>query len=436
MKRTSIPADWRLVYGAVVFLVLGIFFYTLRGVLTPFTVFFLLLLLLSPYAGTRRHTLLVIGSALLVLLWVLETTGFLLAPFLLALTLAYILGPVVAVLEGWRVPRTVAVALLALPVFGVIAGALAFGIPALAAQTETLIERAPEALARIEGWAVAFRGWLLALDLPFIREEGLLEPLFNLRADQVTTFLRDRQQELAQRSWAAVLGLGRGIGTLLTIGGYVVLTPILAFYLLRDYDRLAPRLAELIPVQKRERWVAFAREYDALLSRYLRGQLLAAATVGLLTGVGLWIAGFPYAGLVGAVAGIFNLVPFLGLVASLVPAILISLLSGSILTSFLKVAIVFAAVQALDSAVIGPRIVGGSVGLHPVWVMLALAVGGFFLGFVGLLLAVPLAVLVKLLLRDGLERYRLSRVYLGEAVPEPVGMGAAEAEAERETVRT
>jgi predicted PurR-regulated permease PerM len=143
--------------------------------------------------------------------------------------------------------------------------------------------------------------------------------------------------------------------------------------------------------------------------------------VGVLTWLGLRLVQFPYSGLVGAVAGVFNLVPYLGLIVSIVPVIIIALLSGSVLISLVKAGAVFVVVQLIDSTVTGPRIVGGSVGLHPVWVMLALAVGGFFFGFVGLLLAMPAAVFVKLLLREGVARYRSSRVFQGtlEAVGPP-----------------
>jgi predicted PurR-regulated permease PerM len=110
---------------------------------------------------------------------------------------------------------------------------------------------------------------------------------------------------------------------------------------------------------------------------------------------------------------VFNLVPYLGLVASILPVVVIALLSGSFLGSLLRAGIVFVIVQFIDGSVTGPRIVGGSVGLHPVWVMLALAVGSFFFGFVGLLLAMPAAVLIKLLLREALTRYRASATFRG-----------------------
>ncbi|HEX7119786.1 MAG TPA: AI-2E family transporter [Longimicrobiales bacterium] len=430
MKRSDRRMDWRWAYAATVLGVLGTLLYSVRVVLTPIPLFLLLLLLLLPYAGDRRHRLLVTGATLVVLLWLLKTTGFLLAPFVLALALAYILDPLVDVIERWRVPRGWAVGLLALPAFGLIVLAVVLGVPALAGQVETLIDRAPEALRRFEAWARGARGWVLGLDLPFIREDALLAPLRDFQPEQIVVFLRERREAIAQQSWEAVLGLGRGIGTLFTIFGYVVLTPVLTFYLLRDYDRFAGRIAELVPRPKRERWFAFLAEYNRLLSRYLRGQVVAAAAVGTLTGVGFWIAGLPYAGLVGAIAGVFNLVPYLGLVVSLVPALLIALLSGSILASLLKVAVVYTAVQIIDSTVLGPRIVGGSVGLHPVWVMLALAVGGFFLGFVGLLLAVPAAVLVKLLVGNALERYRSSAVYLGRPASEAERPAPSAAEAQ------
>jgi predicted PurR-regulated permease PerM len=215
-----------------------------------------------------------------------------------------------------------------------------------------------------------------------------------------------------------VLGVGKGVSIVLTVLGYVVLTPVLTIYLLIDFDRLTERARALIPTGKTTTWLPFIAEYDFLLSRYLRGQMLAALIVGLLTWLGLWALGFPYPALVGAVAGVFNLVPYLGLVVSAIPAILISLLSGNILASLVKVGIVFGVVQALDGSVVGPRIVGESVGLHPVWVILALAVGSFFFGFVGLLLAMPAAVFIKLIVREAMKRYRSSGVYQGELQPD------------------
>jgi len=413
MMRVPGQDEWRLVYGAAVLLVLGFFLFQVQAVLSPFVLFLLFLLLAMPYAGTRLHRLAVIGTSVLAALWLLRTTGFLLAPFILALVLAYILDPAVDALERRRVPRGLAVLLLALPVVGALALALVFGVPALGRQVDALIEQAPVLLERLVRWGEAVLDRLSRVDIPGLREDVVREQLRAFEAERLVASLQERQAEIARRAWAAVLGVGRGIGAALTIIGYLVLTPVLAFYLLKDYDRIVARLRPLVPLSRREEWLAFLSEYDELLSRFMRGQVVAAAIVGVLTWLGLFVLGFPYAGLVGAVAGVFNLVPYLGLVVSLVPAVVIALLTGNVLASLLKVAVVFGVVQFLDSSVTGPRIVGGSVGLHPVWVMLAITIGGFFFGFVGLLIAMPAALLLKLLLRSALERYQRSAWYTG-----------------------
>jgi predicted PurR-regulated permease PerM len=154
-----------------------------------------------------------------------------------------------------------------------------------------------------------------------------------------------------------------------------------------------------------------------MISRYLRGQLTVAIAMGVITGLGLWIARFPYAGTLGLIVGVFSVVPYLGLVLSLIPAIFIALVSGSVLISLLKVAVVYGASQLLEASVISPRIVGESVGLHPVLVLLALSLGGFFFGFVGLLLGVPAAAIGKLLVERALRRYRRSDFYRGDEAP-------------------
>ncbi len=160
----------------------------------------------------------------------------------------------------------------------------------------------------------------------------------------------------------------------------------------------------------------FATEYDALLAKYLRGQVTVAIILGLLTGVLLFLVRFPYPFLLGALVGVLGLIPFLGLVLSIIPAIIVALVSGNVVTSLIKVAGVYGFTQVLEGSFISPRIVGESVGLHPVWIVLALSVGGFFFGFVGLLIGVPGAVGVKLLVVRALARYRRSALFDEQAV--------------------
>jgi predicted PurR-regulated permease PerM len=405
--------EWRAIYGVFLLLVGGFFLYSTRTVLSPVIVYLMFMYLLAPYAGTRRHLTMMVSATALLGIWTVATLGGLLAPFVLAMALAYILSPLVDALERRGVPRAGGIAILALPILALVAIAIIFGIPALIGQIQTLIEQVPAALERASAWVDGLRARVSRMNLPFVDEERLMTQLQFLDEARVSAFLQERQAAIIQQGWAAVLGVGRGVTFALTLLGYLVLTPVLTSYLLRDFPGLKKRSVALMPEKKRPRWIAFLTEYDRLLSRFLRGQLLAAAIVGVLTWLGLLIAGFPYSGLVGAVAGVFNVVPYLGLVVSIIPVLIIAVLSGSFLASLVKAGIVFAIVQAIDGSVTGPRIVGESVGLNPVIVILALAVGSFFFGFVGLLLAMPVAVLLKLLLRESVHRYRNSRVFRG-----------------------
>jgi predicted PurR-regulated permease PerM len=410
--------EWHWAYAGLVLLCGTFLFWTLRPALSPVLVFLLFLILTSPYAGTRQHRVIIIASSIAFGVWALRTLGGLLTPFLVAIGIAYILNPAVARLQSRGMSRGLAILCLAIPVLGLLAIFTFAGIPAIARQVGELIDGLPGAMDRLATWLERMRQTLLRLDLPFIAEERLYSSIRSLDQARITAFLQERQQQLLSRGWGAVLGVGRGVGVVLTILGYFVLTPVLLFYLLRDWDKITTAVAELIPAPKREESVRFFREFDRLLSRFLRGQLISATLVGILTWIGLLIAGFPYPGLVGAIAGVFNLVPYLGLIVSVIPVFIIALMSGAFLSSLIRAGIVFGIIQFIDGSITGPRITGQSVGLHPVWVILALGIGGFAFGFVGLLLAMPTAVIIKLVIREALERYKASRVYRGGTIAE------------------
>ncbi len=304
----------------------------------------------------------------------------------------------------WLCPHS---ALLAVLIVG--------AVPAIADQIESVIQHTPEALQRLGTWLQSIHDRLGNMRIPFLPDFDPTRDIAFLNPARLSEMIRDRQSRMLGGGLSALLGVGRGLGAVLGVLSYLVLTPVLLVYLLRDFDRIKAQATSLIPPTRREGMLRFFREYDRLLSRFLRGQLIEAALVGVLTWLGLLVLGFPNSGLVGVVAGVFNLVPYVGLIASIVPVVIIALLSGNVATALLKAGAVFAVVQFIDGSVTGPRIVGGSVGLHPVWVMLALAVGGFFFGFVGLLLAMPAAVMIKLLIHEGVQRYRASHFFEGEA---------------------
>ncbi len=418
MSRQEEVTLWRGVEAAAVILVLGFFLWATREILNPLFLFALLWAVLLPFRGSRGYTALVGTAGVVTVVWLLSSTGSLLAPFVLSAVLAYTLDPLVDRLERRRFSRTLAIVVLTVPALGLLAVVFLLVIPAAVQQLGDLVQQAPVFLERLAGWLERVRGRLLTVDVPLIDEDSLVQRLQSVDGEAVVAFLQERQEALGAWVWDGVLGLGRGIGSVFTVLGYVALTPVLTFYLLRDWDGLKSWLAELLPSHRRALIVSFATECDTMVARYLRGQVTVAIMIGTITGLGLWIANFPYAGTLGLIVAVFSIVPYLGLVLSLIPAIFIALVSGSVGVSLLKVAVVYGGTQLLEGSVISPRIVGESVGLHPVLVLLALSLGGFFFGFVGLLIGVPAAAIGKLMVARGIERYKRSEFYRGREATE------------------
>jgi predicted PurR-regulated permease PerM len=405
-------------------LVLGALLWLLLPLLNPLILWFALVAVLLPFRKGAAFLPLVVTTGTLTAFWLLSELGALLAPFVVAVVLAYILNPVVnglararpLVAVGRRVgdperfPRTLAVLLLAVPVAGGVVGAVIWGLPWAAEELGGLARRAPDALTRLAAILEGLEDRLVRLRIPGVEGAEVAERIRALGADDVVGFLDARKEQLTQWLLSGALGVGRGVGAALTVLGYLVLTPVIAFYLMRDWDRVIGRASALVP-PTHDHIRTFGRDYDRALAGYLRGQVTVSVIIGTMTAGGLLLVGFPYAILLGLIVAIFNVVPYLGLVLSLLPAVAIALASGDVGTSLLKMGAVYTVAQTLESAVFSPRIVGDSTGLHPVWILLAIAVSGFFFGFVGLLLAVPGAVGIKLLLARGLTRYLRSPLF-------------------------
>ncbi|MGH7564545.1 MAG: AI-2E family transporter [Gemmatimonadota bacterium] len=390
-------------------LLLVLFVWSVRPVLSPIVLFLALVYLLTPFFGTDMYRRLVVSLGAITLLWLLNVAGSFLAPFVLALVLAYVADPLVDRLQRGRLSRAWGALLVILIAILLVPLALLLIVPMVVEQGSQFVRDLPQMIADLQAWYRMQVEGLAASQLPVIRDIPF-ERALEIESRDVEAFVTERLQEL-RLGWEDAIGLGRGLQLAITIFGYAVLTPVLTYYILRDFPSLKEWAARLVPEDHQERTLGFLSSYDDLLGEYLRGQLLVAAFVGLATGLGFWIVGFPNAVLLGVVTGVFNVVPYLGVVVSLVPALLIAFLSPPLWVSLLKVAAVFLTANALEAYVLSPRIIGARVGLHPVWVMLAILGFGSFFGFVGLLIAIPLAVLIKLLVTRTVTSYRASVYY-------------------------
>jgi predicted PurR-regulated permease PerM len=394
---------------------LGLFLWTVLPVLSPLILFLVLAYMLWPLFGTDTYKRLMLPLGALTFLWLLHVAGSVLAPFVLAFVLAYVADPLVDWWAERGIGRTwgaLAVLLLALIVVALAAALIG---PLVAAQGAQFLIDLPRILEELRAWYNAQVMALASSQLPLLRDIPF-ERALDVESRDIGQYLLDEMQRL-HPSWEAAIGVGRGLQTGLTILGYAILTPVLTFYLLRDFPSIGRAVAQVLPPGRREGTLSFLHRYDVLLGEYLRGQLLVATFVGIATGVGFWIVGFPNAVLLGVIAGVFNIVPYLGLIVSLIPALLIALLTPPFWLSLLKVAGVFFVVQSLDSYFFSPKIVGDRVGLHPVWVMLAIIGFASVFGIVGLLLAIPIAVLIKLVIENMVARYKGSVYYRDIGVP-------------------
>jgi predicted PurR-regulated permease PerM len=351
-----------------------------------------------PPAENRARIFFAVAVAVVALLYLARHA---IAPFFVAFALAYLLDPVVDRMQGKGIPRAPAVLLLISLFLGSLFLAGALLLPLLQAQAEKLARHAPEYVRTAQQW----------ID-PVIRELSAVDP------DQARKILGENMQkfgELPMRAlsgaaafvWNSVSGLFGLVAALLGLA----IVPVATFYLLRDFDAIAEKLAGLVPPAWRADAAEAAREIAETLSAFVRGQLAAATLMAALYAAGLFLCGTPMSLALGVLAGYANLVPYLGIVFGFLPAALLTYLHYQEWLPVAGVLAVFGVVQVLEGMAITPRLVGDRVGLHPVAVMAAVLLGADWFGFLGILLAVPAAAVANVLLRRGLARYKNSAYY-------------------------
>jgi predicted PurR-regulated permease PerM len=342
---------------------------------------------------------LMVGVALFALLYVLKGA---LTPLVTAFVIAYLLDPLIDRMERLGLGRRFAILfVLALTVTG-IAAFLLLVIPRLVHEISVLVTQLPVYVERVQAELLPALEARFGVDLPNFEE--LLARLGGLDLSALGT-----AGDAVRQALATVTGTLTGtVGAILN----ALVIPILAYYLLVEFDDLLARLAEWIPWRHRDYVVDKARTADRLISGFLRGQLLVASILGVLYAIGFGALGVDLAIGVGLLAGVMALVPYLGNVVALGSALILCTLEFGFDWHVLAVVGWYLVVQNLEGFVLTPRIVGGSVGLHPAVVIVALLIGGDLLGFLGLLIAVPAAAVVKVFLDELLDAYRRSPLFL------------------------
>jgi predicted PurR-regulated permease PerM len=332
-----------------------------------------------------------------VLVYLLRTALF---PFVAGMVVGYLLDPLADRLEARKCPRGLAAALIVGAFLAVLVAVIVILVPVLSAQITDLVGRLPGYLERLRAFAdpliAQLRASLTASQLQQLQEFG-------------GTFAGD----IAGWVGKVVKGMVGGGAALLQVLSLAVIMPVVAFYLLRDWDRIVAHLDGLLPRGGADTIREQVREIDHRLSGFLRGQSLVCLILGTVYAVGLTLVGLDFGLLVGMGAGLISFIPYFGTAVGLVTGLGLALAQFSEWLPIALVVAVFAFGQVLEGYFLTPKLVGERIGLHPVWVLFALMAGGGLFGFTGILLAVPAAAAIGVVVRYLIERYRNSPLYRG-----------------------
>ena len=326
-----------------------------------------------------------------------------LMPFLVGALLAYLGDPLVDRLEAVHLPRWAAVTLVFVVLLLVILGLVVLLVPVIGAQIDTLRDLVPRMLS-----------WVQHTGIPWIENELRIDLSEHVQLEQLGTALAGHWQQTGDIATAVVQRVSSSGLALLTLLANIALVPVVTFYLLRDWDVLVARIRDLLPRRSEPTVSALTRECDDVLGAFLRGQFLVMVSLGAIYAIGLWLLGLNLALLIGTVAGLLSIVPYLGTIIGVAAALLAALFQFGDLWHLVGVAAVFIVGQTLEGTLLTPLLVGDRIGMHPVAVIFAVLAGGQLFGFVGVLLALPAAAVIMVLLRHAHAQYKDSRLYASE----------------------
>lgn len=345
-------------------------------------------------------------GGVVVALVLLDALSDILLPFVAGMAIAYLFDPVADRLEDWGVGRSLAAAIV-IGLFGVVATiAVLLLVPILLGQVETFSRAAPAALEQLRVFFEARLGPIEDL-IPDFRTGGGAGPQAEAAAAAVRVFT------------GAVQKVVGGVLSAANLLSLIFITPIVTFYLLRDWDRIVAQAHDLLPRDASPIVARLLAEIDATLAAFVRGTGVVCLTLGAFYAVALSLAGLNFGVVIGLAAGLISFVPFVGSVVGLVVSVGMALWQFPDLTPVLIVAGIFVVGQAVEGNVLTPKLVGGRVNLHPVWVIFGMLAGGSLFGFVGVMLAVPGAAAAGVLVRYAVERYRDSALYRGDEQDAP-----------------
>ena len=339
---------------------------------------------------------LILAAAFFYMTYILRSV---LLPFVLGIVLGYLLDPLTSKIEKLGLNRT-------LSTIAVLVLVLIFIVPAVvllfsAVQSEFLhfLELAPQYIT-----ALLKKLEPTLLDLQRYFPE--------LQPANIKEYIRDNMSNNVKLLGKIVRGLLSNGFAFINLLSLLLITPVVTFYMLRDWKHFLHRVDSLLPRRSKKSIRQQAHEIDRAMAGFIRGQLSVCVLLGTYYALGLYLAGLDMGLLVGFMAGVISFIPYVGTITGFIVSLLIAFAQFDDFARIAVVIAVFLSGQFLEGNFLTPKLVGDSVGLHPVWIMFALLAGGVLLGFLGLMIAIPVAAIIAILLRHAIANYKKSSLYL------------------------
>lgn len=322
-----------------------------------------------------------------------------LLPFVTGLVIGYLLDPFASRLEKLGVNRTLATFCVLLLVVIIVVPALIMLVGVIDEQLGHFISVIPDYIA----------SFVKKIE-PFINELHTRFP--SLEADKFKTYLKDNMTNNLKIIGSFIRSIVTSGFAIFNLISLLLITPVVTFYMLRDWDKFIAKIDSLLPRSSKKSIRDQAHQIDKTLAGFLRGQLSVCILLGTFYSLGLYFVGLDLGILVGFIAGIVSFIPYVGSIVGFIISMSIAFAQFDSMMPILQVVFVFGLGQFIEGNFLTPKLVGDNVGLHPVWIMFALLSGGVLLGFLGLMIAVPVAAIIGVLIRHALENYKKSSLYL------------------------
>lgn len=322
-----------------------------------------------------------------------------LTPFILGIAIAYLLDPVLRKFSRKEIPRWLSALILLTVFFGALSLLFILVAPVAFRQAQMLIEQIPNYIQNGLDYFGSYLNWI----------QDRVGPDY---IERINEYLKGNAGKLVGVTGGIVGGVAAGGKMLVETLTTIALTPLVAFFMMKEWPNIVRWVESLYPRQHAALIRSLLKKIDAKLSGFIRGQITVAFTLGVIYAIALSIAGLNYGFLIGLGAGIFSIIPLVGSTLGLLIATVVAWFQTGDLFYTGIIAAIFLSGQFIEGNFLAPKMVGDSVGLHPLWVMFALLAGGSLFGIVGMLLAVPVAAVIGVLLGFAIDQYKASPLYV------------------------